>query len=126
MIVSHPLDEIWPVILPKITAIRERYDEVCDWTEDDIYRACSENRAFIFCNTEDESFAIVKMKQKPVPTLFIWIAYGKSGKRDRNIKFLREIARNAGASRMEMESPRLGFDRMPGWKRGMTQYISEV
>jgi len=127
MIVTYPLEQIWPMVAPKITALRQRYPGVCEWTEDDVYRACQDHRAFLFNCEEDSSFAIVKIKERNgEKILFIWIACGENGKREQNLGFLKEIAQSVGASRMEMESPRRGFDRMPGWKRGMTTYSTEV
>ncbi len=127
MIVTYPLEDAWPAIVGRITAIRNRYIDLCDWTEDEVFTACQDQKAFLFCNDEDDSFAIVKVKERQgVKILFVWIAYGENGKRDRNMSFLKEIARNAGATRIEMGSPRRGFDRMPGWRRGMTTYVAEV
>jgi len=127
MIATYPLEDVWPIVKPKIKAIRERYADHCDWHEDDVYLACSQRLAILFNNDEDDSFAVVKIKVRhDEKILFIWIACGENGKRDRNLSFLREIARSVGASRIEMESPRKGFDRMSGWKRGMTTYSMEA
>ena len=127
MIYTTDLEKVWPEIVGKITAIMERYPDDCDWTEEDIYCALRDKRAFLFQCGEDDSFAICKIKPgRSGDVLFIWIADGICGKRERNIAFLREIARSAGASRMEWESPRRGFDRMQSVHRGMTKYSMEV
>lgn len=127
MIVAYPLDEIWPVVLPRITAIRKRFGEFCYWTEEEVFKACQDAKAFLFNSDEDDSFAVVKIITRcNQQVLFVWIAYGENGKREQNIEFLREIAQSVGTSRLEWESPRRGFDRMPGVRRGMTTYTMEV
>ena len=127
MIASYPLKDIWPVVAPKIAAIIYRYQEYVDWDLTTVYSALENQRAVLFCNDEDDSFAITKVKHRNgEKILFIWIAYGVHGKRDRNIGFLKEIARSVGASKLEMESPRRGFERMAGWKPCLTLYQTEV
>ena len=129
MIASYPLHMVWPEVVDRIVKLNERYADYADWTPEDVFRMCRDQRAFIFNSTEDSSFAVVKIKKHP-PTgetvLFIWIAYGERGKREQNIDFLKEIARNVGAVRLEMESPRRGFDRDLRWKRAVTKYTMEV
>jgi hypothetical protein len=96
---------------------------MCDWRLADIHAALIEKRAMLFCNDEDDSFAICKVKHRNgEKILFIWIAYGVHGKRDRNIGFLKEIARSVGATSLEMESPRKGFEKMEEWTPTMTTY----
>ena len=126
MIVSYPLEIVWPHIVGRIKSIGDRFAEVLDWTDpEEIRQACRDKRAFIFHNDEDDSFAIVKIiTRNDEKILFIWIAWSKNGKD--NMRFLREIAHNVGASRMEMESPRQGFERMPEWRPVMTKYRAEV
>ena len=123
MIASYPLKEIWPVIAPKIAAISYRYQEHVDWDLTSVYTALEDQRAVLFNNDEDDSFAITKIKHRNgEKILFIWIAYGVHGKRDRNIGFLKEIARSVGATSLEMESPRKGFEKMQEWTPTMTTY----
>lgn len=127
MIACYPLPDIWPVIRPKIQQIRQAGGELLDWTLDDIYRALEERQVVLFNNDEDNSFAICKVNTRNKrKILFIWIAYGENGKRERNLAFLKEIALSVGATTLEMESPRRGFERMPGWKPCMTTYQMEV
>lgn len=128
MIFTTDLKKAWPNIVGKITAIRQRFNDDCDWTEDDVYYAIQDRRACLFLNDEDDSFAVCKINphKRWGAVLFVWIAYGVHGKRQRNTGFLREIARNVGATRMEWQSPRRGFDRMPGVRRGLTRYSIEV
>jgi hypothetical protein len=126
-LVMYPLDEVWPDVVKKITAIRRRYPDAADWCEQDIYLAIKERRALMFHSEEDGSFAIVKVKKKNgEAVLFVWIACGVNGKREQNFNFLKQIARNAGASRIEMESPRRGFEKMSVWKPVITLYSAEV
>jgi hypothetical protein len=128
MIFTTDLEKVWPDIVGKITAIMKRFADDCDWTEDDVYYAIQNRTACLFLNDEDESFAVCKINphKRWGTVLFVWIAYGINGKRERNTEFLREIARNVGASRMVWQSPRVGFDRMPGVRRGLTTYSLEV
>ena len=75
MIASYPLTDIWPEIAPKIAAIRKRYASMCDSRLADIHAALIEKRAVLFCNDEDDSFAITKVKHRNgEKILFIWIA----------------------------------------------------
>ena len=127
MIASYPLKDIWPVIAPKIAEIRKNGEGRLEWRLYDVHSALIQKKAFLFNNDEDESFAIVKTKQRNgEKILFIWIAYGVNDKRDRNVGFLQEIARSVGASSIEMESTRRGYDRVPGWQRILTTYSMEV
>ena len=127
MIASYPLKDIWPVIAPKIARICNRYVDYLDWDLTTVYNALEDQRAVLFNNDEDDSFAITKIKfRNGEKILFIWIAYGENGKRERNLVFLKEIARSVGASKLEMETPRRGFDRMPEWKPILTCYQMEA
>ena len=127
MIVTYPLEAVWPKIEHRVSLLLLRYSESLEYEIHDVYRACADKRAFIFNCDEDDSFAICKvLVRNDEKILFIWIAYGECGKRDRNTAFLKDIARSVGAVKMEMESPRFGFDRMPGWRRKITTYQAEV
>lgn len=132
MIAAYPLDEIWPHVMCKIAALRNRFTGHADWTIEDVHRALEERRALMFCSPRGDdpaaSFAIVRMVERDgQPVLFVWIGCGMM----EHIDALKEIARQAGAVRVEMESPRRGFARR-GWQRigpaqfGMTRYGMEV
>jgi hypothetical protein len=127
MIAAYPLDEIWPVVSTKIARICDRYAKFVDWDLTTVYSALENQRAILFNCTEDDSFAVTKIKYRNgEKILFIWIAYGKNGKRERNLVFLKEIARCVGATKLEMESPRKGFERMPEWTPCMTTFQTGV
>ena len=123
MIASYPLKDIWPVVAPKIAAISYRYQEYVDWDLTSVYNALEDQRAVLFCNDEDDSFAVTKLNHRNgEKILFVWIGYMESGTKERNYAFLKEIAQNVGATAIEMQSPRRGFECMAEWKPCMTTY----
>lgn len=127
MIASHPIKDIWPVILPEIEALHRRFAAHLDWQPNDVFVALWSNRAFLFCNDDDGSFCVCKTKYRGAcKILFIWIGCGPTGKMSQNLELAREIARNVGACRIEWESPRRGFDRVKVCQRGMTTYSMEA
>ena len=94
----------------------------------EIYLNCKGRKAVIFKSDSDGSFAVVKLKDgnDDKKVLFIWIAYIENGKREYYFNCMKKIAHDLGASRMEMQSPRLGWDKDPLWERTLTTYEAEV
>jgi len=126
-VVNFPLKDIWPHVLPRIEAMHRRYANALDWKPDDVFQACWNRTAVMFHSSEDDSFCVVKQKYRGGELImFVWIGYSATGHMKQSTDLLREIARNIGASRIEMASPRTGFDRCKGWRRSMTTYSLEV
>lgn len=115
MIATYPVDDVWPYVKPKLEAICRRQGKPLAKV-DEAYHLCKDGKAFLYNNDEDESFAIVQPRVDNSETiLYIWAAWGQNGQRERNMEFLREIARGIGAACFEMRSRRRGFARA-GWE----------
>lgn len=126
MIMAPPLNEIWPTVEPKIDRIRQRTNQ--PWATKDVYSALATGKAYLYCSDDRVSFAVVKPKVDRYSgdiVLFVWLAWGLNGKRAVNLEMLHELARGIGATGLEMESPRRGFERT-GWEVKAITYTMEV
>lgn len=112
-IITQPISDVWPMVEKLFAAActKQHLPEID--TLGRIRELCEKNLAFLFTNEEDASCAVVQMAD--ATTLFIWAAWGENRQRERNMGFLDEIARNAGATRLKMISSRKGFART-GWE----------
>lgn len=127
LVVTGALSRVWPKISDRVVALHREYARFVGWSVKDVFFACKDKKAFIFLTTEYDGFLIVKtIRRNDENILFVWIASAENGKREQNMAVLREIARNAGCTKVEFESPRKGFDRDSNWQRAMTVYQAEV
>ena len=126
MILAPKIDEFWLKVAPLIEQIR--VDQSQPWQLADVYSALLAKLAFLYASDDGESFAIVKPKVDRFSgenVLFVWLAGGMNGKRSENTEMLMELARGIGATRLEMESTRRGFERT-GWDIKHVTYSMNV
>ena len=122
----EPMDirKCWERILPGLLAVKDKCQP--EWKPEDVYHACrnGDARAFV----APDCFAILKKQVNEFTgekELFVWIAHGEGFVQDKGMKEIRSIARGMGAVRIEMHSPRKGFERT-GWTPVATVYQMEV
>jgi hypothetical protein len=127
-LIAFPIDMVWPHIVKNICELRYRFEKYSDWTVQEVFYACESKKAVIFKSDSDGSFAIVKLKDgnDGEKVLFIWIAFIENGKREYYFDCMKKIARDLGATKMSFQSPRVGWDKDPLWKRTLTTYETEV
>ena len=127
MIVSHSIKDAWPIVIPKIQEIYQKHKAILDWKPDQMYCEIWDRRAALFQSDEDDSFCVVRTKYRgDKKILFVWLGYAPNATRGNYVKWLKEIAKNVNANRIEMCSPRMGFDRCREWERTMTTYSMEA
>lgn len=125
-IVPMPLDLVWDDLRPRLEKLRARFS--LEWRPEDVYMEVRNGRFVIYTDPDAPgSYAI--MQQRPIAhhpemdEIFIWIVIGEGENViQRYQDALDALAREAGASRFVFESPRTGFQVLPGWKLQMYQY----
>ena len=109
--------------------IREHYDRIRDaldevrritaetWRPEDVYAACVNAQAFFY--VADDGFVVVKPLRDAYSGeqyLHVWIAWGDGVDLVERYKSeVDKLAAVAGCNRIELVSPRRGWERVAGW-----------
>ncbi len=118
------IDQHWAAIEKGLLCVQKKTD--ADWQPEYYRTACREKRAFLFM--AKEGFVILS----PIATskgvvLSIEIAYGLGmGLIDRYSPHIEQFARDIGATRIQFNSPRRGFERLPGWTVSTVTYQRSI
>lgn len=120
--------EAWPRVEEGVRKVRVRTR--ADWKPEDVYAACRMERAFLFLG--EDGFVIlepVRSEYSLEEWAHIWVAYSWTQDPDILAAYQPEIdriAREAGYSRITMESPRLGWleklQDLGGWRPVAVSY----
>jgi len=124
MLKPYDIRQKYDEILPHLLYIRERFNT--SWRPEDVYHACRSGKSHLWF--APDAFAIVERyddEHSAEAVLFVWISHGEGMAQNKYMAQLEEIARGVGASRIEMESPRRGFERT-GWNAKKITYSREV
>jgi len=104
------LRHIWHLVRPGLLEVKEASQE--PWIPEDIYAECLAGRAMLWVTEDIDGFAVL---QPQGDTLHIWCGWGAWMMED-GFKFLFDIAKKGGASRMSFDSNR------PGWQKLATKF----
>ncbi len=99
-----------------------------EWIPEDIYTALKANVATLLMADEAEGFLILQKQQRFYgPCVLVWVCYapGELGLSAQVYPELERLAREVGATRLEMHGRR-GWTRDPFWVERETIYIHEV
>jgi hypothetical protein len=118
----------WERIKPGLEVVRAK--AAPEWIPEDIYFALKAGTATLLLADECDGFLVVQKQQRAYGAcLLIWVAYAP-GEREQWGPLIypdvERVAREVGARRIEMHSPRRGWERDPFWTPKDTVYIHEV
>lgn len=105
------LHSVWPFVRGGLEAIKARCTE--DWIPEDIYAALKAKASQLYVT--DGGFAVVTPQRSPHSGelyLQIWAAYAATQLAyEEGDRLIEQIARNIGAKKIQIESPRKGWER---------------
>lgn len=127
------LSQYWPLIKAGVEKIAEH--SVDDWIVEDVYMSIKQGASFLYVAFV-ASYYVGFLVVTPTigwtgPQLHVWLCYNR-GERDVLETFLptlRQIAKERGAQKITMTSPRRGWEKRAielGFGRGQTHYQLEV
>lgn len=119
------VNHIWQWVRKGLDEIRAKCDEA--WTTGEVYNALLSGSAVLYIAGEEDGFMIVRKIVDPRgPILFVWALWGDlANTQDTHFRFIDDLAKNIGADRIRMESPRRGWERK-GFKVKTMVYEREV
>lgn len=122
------LYEIWPAVRLGLLSVIAKTN--ADWLPEDVYAALK-TKAATLLTTEGSDWFIVAQQQGRAygSCLFIWVLYAPGDYKRfaaRVYPELERLAREIGAVRLEMHSPRRGWQQEPYWSMRETIFIHEV
>jgi len=119
---------LWPRIKPGLEAVHAK--TVPDWIPEDIYTCLRAGTAILLLADEADWFIVVQHQGRIYGScLLIWILHAPGDYAefaDKVYSELERLARELKATRLEMHSPRRGWERDPHWIRRETIYTREV
>jgi hypothetical protein len=122
---------IWETIKPAI----EHVQKTCSrgWRTEDVYAALVYDKAALYVCSEDDTkqtLFVLQIKTNEYTlkrSLFIWIGHAHNTlDRITHLADLKTIAMENGCDIIEMNSPRLGWERCEELKRVASDFIIEV
>lgn len=113
----HPNDlrNQWPRISDSLDAVLAKAEE--DWIKEDVFHAIKAGHAACHYAIDESGFAGLLITTKAVsefsrtPSIHVWIAHnvGSADVIEGGLSLLRQVAQQAGASRITFASPRVGW-----------------
>lgn len=120
------VDAHWHLIVDGLTQISEENDT--DWTPEDMRGHLRVQRAHLYIT--DDGFVILERGQNSFTGetfLFSPAAYSKSNiGAEKYTATFEQLARDVGASYIEMWSKRAGWQRVSGWDKAYTCYRRRI
>ncbi|MBB20254.1 MAG: hypothetical protein CMP20_12445 [Rickettsiales bacterium] len=122
-ILSHNIPIVWGDIAEGIEAVRAKAG-IDD--PEQIFRRLCRSEAFLFF--VPEGFFILLPVYRQVPSVLVWVAYGKgTGLIGKYLPKIESLARDIGAQQVEIDSPRPGYRRLfKDWTRNGSHYIRRL
>lgn len=122
-ILSHNIPIVWGDIADGIEAVRAKAG-IDD--PEQIFRRLCRSEAFLFF--VPEGFFILLPVCRQVPSVLVWVAYGKgTGLIGKYLPKIESLARDIGAEQLEFTSDRPGYRRVfRDWQRTGQRYIRRL
>lgn len=116
----------WDAVKDGLAAVKKKIG--AEWIPEDIYARCIAGLSHLYYSPQ--LFVVLEERVDPVTgdkALFIWAAYGQQGAdlHPEYLPELKEIAKNIGATGIEFETTRRGFEKK-GWNVDSITYRLEV
>ena len=122
------LHDIWPRIRDGLLKVIEATSP--EWIPEDVYDALRNRRATLLVAEDTEWFIVAQQQPRHTGScLMIWVLYAPGDyKKFAGLVYpeLEQLAREIGANRLEMHSPRKGWERDPRWIMRETIFTREV
>jgi hypothetical protein len=133
LVLPAELSQYWPLVKRGVETVAERGSD--GWLPEDVYMALKQGISLLYIAFVSQYYVgflvVTPAAGWSGPQLHVWLLFNR-GARDVLATFLPDLvalAKERGAQRITMSSPRKGWERRApqlGFEQGLTNYVLEV